>query len=149
MAVNVAVKVGVGGMVAVTVAVGEGGIVVVFVAVAVGEGGIVAVEVAVLRGKGVLLGTQPPCIKLPEMVSESVSEVLFAREFACISEAFTALNDRQVNGINKPIKSANNASRISVVRFLFLSSIPTSLSQWPITPVIELISLLALQVLCR
>ena len=110
----------------------------VLVEVEVGIGGIVAVEVEVLRGIGVLLGTQPPCIELPEIAPKSVSEVVLAMEFACISKAFTALNDRQVNGINRPIKSASSANRISVVRFLFLSSIPTSSSQSLKTPVIEL-----------
>lgn len=133
----------------VTVEVGDSGTVAVLVAVEVGEGGIVAVEVAVGRAVGVLLGTQPPCIKLPKMVSESASEVWLARKSSCISDAFTALNDRQVNGINRPIKSASSASRISVVRFLFLFSIQTSLSQWLTTPVIELICLLVLQVPCR
>lgn len=85
------------------------------------------VEVEVLRGNGVLLGTQPPCIKLPEMAIESIAEVALTREFPCINEAFTAVNDRQVNGINKPIKSASNASKISVFLFLFLFlSISTS-----------------------
>lgn len=84
-------------------------------------------EVEVLRGNGVLLGTQPPCIKLSEIVSELVSKVLLTREFSCLSEALTALKDLQVNGINKPIKSASNASKISVFRFLFLFlSISTS-----------------------
>ncbi len=85
------------------------------------------VEVEVLRGNGVLLGTQPPCITLPEMAIESIAEVALTREFPCINEAFTAVNDRQVNGINKPIKSASNASKISVFLFLFLFlSISTS-----------------------
>lgn len=131
VAVLVAVKVGEGGIVAVLVAVkvGEGGIVAVEVAVNVGDGGMVAVEVAVLRVVGVLLGTQPPFITLLEMLTESVSEVVLARDFFCISDAFTALNDRQVNGISKPIKSASRASRIRVVRFLLLSSMQTSSSQ--------------------
>lgn len=131
VAVLVAVKVGEGGIVAVWVAVkvGVGGMVAVWVAVKVGEGGMVAVEVAVLRVVGVLVGTQPPCITLPKMFSESFSENELAREFCCISDAFTALNDLQVNGISKPIKSASRASRIRVVRFLLLSSMKTSSSQ--------------------
>jgi hypothetical protein len=152
---NVSVEVGDGGSVAVSgkVSVTDGGtvavfsgvadgntwIVAVFAVVEVGEGGMVAVEVAVFWGIGVLLGTQPPCIELPEISPVLVSEVMPAREFACINEAFTALNDRQVNGISRPIKSASSASRISVVRFLFLSSMPTSSSQSLKTPVIELI----------
>ena len=79
-----------------------------------------AVGVEVLRGIGVLLGTQPPCIKLPEATSELVDNGEIVEEFTCSREAFTALNDLQVNGINKPIKSASNASKISVVRFRFL-----------------------------
>jgi len=118
--VPVRVKVGSGGTVAVLVAVedGDGGMVAVLVAVKVGEGGIVAVKVAVGRLVGVLLGTQPPCIKLPEIVSESVLDGKLTKVFSCIREAFTALNDCQVNGINNPIKSASSASRIS--EFLFL-----------------------------
>ena len=129
MAVFGTVKVGDGGIVAVLVAVEVGGSVEVFVAVEVGDGGTVAVEVAVGREVGVLLGTQPPCMELPEIVSEVASEVLLARNFSCISDAFTALNDLQVNGIKRPIKSASSASRMSVVRFLFLFSMPTSLSK--------------------
>lgn len=98
---------------------------------------------------GVLVGTHPPCMELPEIASESVCEDKALSELFCIREAFTALNDCQVKGINKPIKSASNASKISVVRFLFLSSISTSVSQWLITPMIELISHLVLQVPCR
>ena len=100
------------------------------VAVEVGEGEAVEVDVAAGRFVGVLLGIQPPCNEPPEMVFGLVfglvSEVLFAREFSCTNEALTALNDRQVNGINRPIKSASSASSISVVRFLFLSSMSTS-----------------------
>ena len=100
----------------VAVEVGEGGMVAVLVAVEVGEGGMVAVLVAVGRCVGVLLGTQPPCIILPEIVSEFV----LAMMLSCNREALTALKDRQVNGINKPIKSASSASKISVFRFLLL-----------------------------
>jgi len=127
----VAVKVKAGGIVAVVsgIKVGNGGIVAVLVAVKVGEGGIVAVGVVVGRVVEVLVGTQPPCITLPEATSESIVDGELAKEFCFIREAFTALNDRQVNGISKPIRSASNASRIRVVLFLLLSSIPTSLSQ--------------------
>ena len=132
----VVVEVGDGGRVAVlvNVAVGDGGSVAVLVNVAVGDGRSVAVKVEVGRFVGVLLGTQPPCIKSPEIGSNSAVGVASIEIPACINEAFTALNDRQVNGINKPIKSASKASKISVVRFLFLSSTPTSLKHWPITP---------------
>ena len=123
----VTVEVGDGGMVAVlvTVAVEDGGMVAVLVAVEVGDGGIVAVKVVVGRFVGVLLGIQPPCITSPEMVSESVLLKRLSMELPCCREAFTVLNDRQVNGINRPINSANSASRINVFRF-FLSSIITS-----------------------
>ena len=63
------------------------------------------------RFVGVLLGTHPPCMIFVEKAS--------VRPF-CIREALTVLKDRQVKGINKPIKSASSASKISVVRFLFL-----------------------------
>gem|GEM_PF-3159605 len=98
----------------------------VLIAVKVGEGGIVAVKVAVGRFVGVLLGTQPPCIKLPEMVSESVLDGKLAKLFSCIREALTALNDCQVNGINDPIKSASSESRISKFLFFRLFSMITS-----------------------
>ena len=134
--VLVTVAVGESGSVAVrvNVAVGDGGSVAVLVDVAVGDGGSVAVWVEVGSVVGVLLGIQPPCIRSPEKVSNSAVGVASIEIPACINEAFTALNDRQVNGINKPIKSASKASKISVVRFLFLSSTPTSLKHWPITP---------------
>lgn len=125
VAVLVAGEVGDGGTVAVLVAVevGDGGTVAVLAAVEVGDGGTVAVLVAVENFGGVLVGTQSPCIKLPEIVSGFILVTLLS----CRREALTALNDLQVNGINKPIKSASNASKISVLRFLFLFfSIPTS-----------------------
>jgi len=106
-----------------TVKVGEGGTVAVLVAVEVGDGGTVVVLVAVGNFGGVLVGTQPPCIKLPEIISGFILVTMLS----CMREALTALKDRQVNGINKPIKSASNASKISVLRFLFLFfSISTS-----------------------
>ena len=121
----VTVGVEVGGIVAVLITVEVrlsrmGGV---LVTVEVADGGTVAVNVAVGRFVGVLLGTQTPCIKIPEMLSEFVVDTVLS----CRREAFTALKDRQVNGINKPIKSARSASKISVFRFLFLFfSISTS-----------------------
>ena len=109
----------------VTVEVGDGGMVAVLVEVEVGDGGMVAVKVAVGRFVGVLLGIQPPCITLPEKVSGSVLVNRLSKEPSCSREAFTALYDRQVNGINRPINSASSASRINIFRF-FLSSIITS-----------------------
>ena len=107
----------------VTVEVGDGGMV--DVLVEVGDCGMVAVKVAVGRFVGVLLGIQPPCITLPEKVSESVLVNRLSKEPSCSREAFTALYDRQVNGINRPINSASSASGINVFLF-FLSSIITS-----------------------
>lgn len=129
VAVLVAVEVGDGGSVAVYVAVlvGDGGMV--DVLVEVGDGGIVAVKVEVGRVVGVLLGIQPPCIRISEIEFVSAVGVIPIEIPACSSDAFTALKDRQVNGINKPIKSASNASNTSVVRFLFLSDTPTSMTQ--------------------
>ena len=124
VSVGIGVSVNLGGWVDVCVTVGEGGIVAVLVAV--GDGGSVAVDVDVLRVVGVLLGRYPPFMELPEMSSTSVAEVLFSRELSPVIEAFTAMKDRQVSGISKPIKSASKASSISVVRFRFLSSIRTS-----------------------
>jgi hypothetical protein len=115
------------------------------VTVEVADGGKVAVNVAVGRFVGVLLGTQPPCIKIPEMLSEFVVD----KVLSCRREAFTALKDRQVNGINKPIKSASNASKISAFCFLFLFfSIPTSLGEQPTTRKTGLFSTFLLQVMC-
>ena len=113
MAVVVVVEVGDGGRVAVlvNVAVGDGGSVAVLVNVAVGDGRSVAVRVEVGRFVGVLLGTQPPCIRSPEIGSNSAVGVASIENPACINEALAALNDRQVNGINKPIKSASKAKQ--------------------------------------
>ena len=98
---------------------GMGGV---FVTVEVADGGTVAVNVAVGRFVGVLLGTQTPCIKIPEMLSEFVVDTVLS----CRREAFTALKDCQVNGINNPIKSASSASRIREFFFFRLFSMITS-----------------------
>jgi hypothetical protein len=114
--------------VSVTVEVADGEVVQVSVTVEVEVGGseTVAVEVAVGRVVGVRLGTQPPCIILSDKVSESTVLIPFSERFACLSEASAALNDCQVNGINKPTKSARIASKISHFLLFRLSSIKTS-----------------------
>jgi hypothetical protein len=110
----------VGGSVA--IAVGGSVAVVVGGSVAVAVGGSMVVATGQLVA--VLVGIQPPRIKLPKIDLFSGDEVIMDGDSFC-REALTALNERQVNGINSRIINTSSASRRIVERF-FLLSIRTS-----------------------